>query len=119
VADQRIRAKVTPLAGTSHLLGLRCGGAQRGYYAGFDGPGRVTIFSNDFGFRPLASTDFDWVSGRDYMFAFEAIGDRVALSIDGTPVLSAADGRHERGMVACGAISAARARYASFEVEEL
>ena len=119
VADQRVAALLRPLAGESHLLLARAGGAMRGYLAGFDGTGRVSIIRRDFGVTRLASRDFPWTPDRDYRLELSAIGDRLALSIDGHLVLDASDGSQPSGMVGCGALSASRALYGPFEVEEL
>lgn len=119
VADQKVSAAVRPLAGTSHLLAVRAGGAMRGYFAGFDGAGKVSILRNDFGFTTLATADFAWEPGRDYRLCLQAAGDRLTLSVDGRILLETRDGSHKTGMVGCGTTGAARALYGWFEVEEL
>jgi ADP-ribosylglycohydrolase len=119
VGDQRITARVTPLAGGSHLLSLRCAGAMRGYFAGFDGQGKVAIWRKDFGLVRLAQADFAWERGRDYELAFEAIDDKLGFSVDGTPLIKVGDSRHRRGMVGCGSLEAARTFYGPFMIEEL
>lgn len=119
VGDQRIEAAVTPLAGASHLLALRAAGAKRGYLAGFDGAGRVSILKNDFGHAVLAAADFAWEAGRAYRMAFEARDDTLCLSVDGHRILEARDGTHRRGMVGCGSTGPARAFYSDFIIEEL
>lgn len=119
VADQRVSALVRPLAGSSHLLVARAGGAMRGYLAGFDGHGRLSIFKSDFGLSRLASAEFPWEEGHDYRLELSAIGALLALSVDGTLALEARDGTHREGMVGCAALAPARALYGPFEVEEL
>jgi hypothetical protein len=119
VTDQRVAALVCPLAGESHLLVARAAGAMRGYSAGFDGAGRASILCHNFGVTRLASTAFAWEKGRDYRFAVEAIGDRIALSVEGKAILQARDRTHATGMVGCAAEAPARALYGPFEVEEL
>ena len=119
VRDQRVSATVRPLAGDSHLLAARAGGAMRGYFAGFDGPGKVAILKNDFGFSRLAAADFAWEPGYEYRMSVVATGDRITLSVDGERVLEASDGTHASGMVGCGSTGAARTLYGGFEVEEL
>lgn len=79
VTDQRVSALVRPLAGESHLLVARAAGAMRGYAAGFDGAGRVSILREDFGTTRLASREFPWTLGRDYRLGLEAIGERIWL----------------------------------------
>jgi hypothetical protein len=119
VGDQRVSALVRPIAGSSHLLLVRAGGAMRGYWAGFDGPGKLSIFKNDFGLSLLGSTQFAWETGTDYDLSLAALGDRLILSIGGMAVLEARDGTHRMGMVGCATLGAARAFYGPFEIEEL
>jgi hypothetical protein len=119
VTDQRVTALVSPLAGESHLLVARAAGGMRGYSAGFDGAGRVSILCHDFAVKRLASAPFSWVKGRDYRVVLEAVGDRLLLSVNGTGALEARDRTHAAGMVGCAAEGAARALYGPFEVEEL
>lgn len=118
VRDQRVRATVTPLAGSSHLLGVHAKGAMRSYLAGFDGSGKLAIILRDFGLERLAVADFPWEHDRDYELRFSAIGDKLVLEVDGKTVLSCRDSRHGSGMVACGALSPSRSLYGPFEVEE-
>lgn len=119
VADQRVSALVRPLAGASHLLAVRASGATRGYFAGLDGRGRVSVIKNDSGLERLASAPFDWEAGRDYRLEVSAIGERIALAIDGKELVAASDGAHRAGMAGCGAAEAARALYGPFDIEEL
>ncbi|MFH2113716.1 MAG: ADP-ribosylglycohydrolase family protein, partial [Spirochaetota bacterium] len=119
VGDQRVSALVRPLAGTSHLLAVRAGGAMRGYFAGFDGTGQVAIIRNNFGISRLASAAFPWKAGQDHTLEFQAIAGHLSLSIDGVAVLEADDGTHKTGMVGCATVGPARALYGPFEVEEL
>lgn len=119
VGDQRVEASVTPLAGDSHLLALRAGGAKRGYFAGLDGARRVSILKNDFGFSTLASASLSWEAGREYRLSFEARGDRLCLSVDGREVVTARDSTHGAGMMGCGSTGPARSLYGDFLVEEL
>jgi hypothetical protein len=119
VGDQRVTAVVRPLAGDSHQLIVRAGGAMRGYMAGFDGPGRVSLSRQDFGVTPLATAAFPWETGRDYTLTLEAVGPRLRLSVDGVVLLEASDTRHAAGMLGCGASGPGRALYGPFEVEEL
>ena len=119
VRDQRVSAVVTPLAGDSHLLVVRARGAMRGYAAGFDGAGAVSLFCRDFGVTRLATARFAWKAGQDYRLTLEAVGQHLRLSVDGAVVLEADDARHPSGMVGCGATGPARALYGPFEVDEL
>jgi hypothetical protein len=119
VKDQRVTALVRPLAGESHMLLARAGGAMRGYAAGFDGAGQASLLRHDFGVTRLASAAFAWENGRDYRMGLEAIGDRVVLTVDGKVVLNVRDATHPAGMVGCAAGGPARALYGPFEVEEL
>lgn len=119
VQNQRISAELLPLAGGSHLLGLRCRGAASGYFAGLDQNGKAAIFKRDIGFELLASCSFDWKAGKTYKAAFSAEEDRLELFIDGNRILSCKDGRWTSGMQACGSITASRCLYGQFQIEEL
>jgi len=119
VGDQRISAQVKPLAGDSHLLIARAGGAMRGYMGGFDGKNGISIFRKDFGVTLFAHADFEWKHGVSYVLCLEAIGDRITLLVDGRAVLEACDETFSSGMVGCGSLRAARTLYGAFEIEEL
>ena len=119
VADQRVSARVKPLAGTSHLVAARCRGAATGYFAGFDGEGRVAILKHDLDFAVLASAPFAWKQGMDYLLCLEAVGDSLSLSVDGKKIVEARDSAYRTGMAGCGSAAAARALYGPFEIEEL
>ncbi len=119
VGGQSVAAPVKPLAGDSHLLIARAGGAMRGYLAGFDGEGGVSIFRNDFGVSRIAHADFPWKHGVDYGLRVEAVKDRITLFVDGSAVLEARDDTFATGMVGCGALRAARTLFGPFAVEEL
>ena len=119
VGDQRITAQVRPLAGDCHMLLVRTQGATRGYWAGLDGQDHVAIYKNDAGFTMLANAEYSWQAGRDYVMALEAIGSSICLSIDGERVLEIDDDRFDSGMLGCGTLSASRALYGPFTVEEL
>jgi ADP-ribosylglycohydrolase len=118
VADQRVKALVRPLAGDSHLLVARAGGAMRSYLGGFD-IGGVSLFKRDFGLLRLAHAAFAWEKGRDYELCLEAVGDSLSLSVDGQTLLDIRDSSFASGMVGCGSLGAARALYGPFRVEEL
>ena len=117
VGDQRVRCRVRPLAGLSHLLIARAKGAMRSYLGGFDGEG-LALFKKDFGLVRLARVPFAWEKNRDYGLCLEARGDRLLLSIDGKLLLEARDSSLASGMVGCGSLGAARALYGPFEIEE-
>ncbi len=116
--DCRVEAPVTPLSGGGHMLCLRAQGAMRGYFAGLSDAGHVAIVANDFGLTELASAPFGWRDGQTYAIAFEAIGGRIALSIDGQTVLTCRDDRFAYGMVGCVRTQAGRCVYGKLEVEE-
>ncbi len=119
VADQKISAEVTPLAGDSHMLIVRAKGAQQGYWGGFDGHGKVAIYRQDFGFLKLAEAAYDWKPDKSVRISLAAAGEILSLWIDGKKVLEAKDSSFKSGLVGCGSLRASRALYGLFSVEEL
>jgi len=116
--DLTVTAAVTPLAGTSHLVCARGQGNERGYAAGFVSADEVAILRRDFGETVLARAPFKRELGRSYSLALQAVGDRLVLSVDGTPLLEARDGTLAYGMVGLRMASAGRMQAGAIEIVE-
>lgn len=96
--DYSVTVNVNPQSGPSHLVAVRAQGAMRGYHAGFDGAGNVSLFLNDFGYTKLASAPFEWQHNQSYDVRVTAQGSSLTLSIDGQFVLQHSDDTFAYGM---------------------
>ncbi|HEX4296792.1 MAG TPA: ADP-ribosylglycohydrolase family protein, partial [Devosia sp.] len=115
--DQRVTAELTPLAGGSHLVSARVQGTARFYAGGFES-GEAVIVRQDHGATVLARTPFVAEPGRRYRLELEVLGDRLALSIDGKPLLTATDNLYRYGMAGVRMASAGRMSVARLTVED-
>jgi ADP-ribosylglycohydrolase len=116
--DVKVTAALRPLAGASQLVAARAQGTSRFYAAGFEG-GEAVILREDHGTTVLARGAFAREVGREYRVEFSVIGEELALSVDGAPLLSVTDGSFKYGMAGLRMASAGRTSVGWFEVEEL
>jgi len=114
--DQSVAIDMTPNCGEQHLLAVRAGGIQRGYFGGLDENGTVAIYINDFGIRKLSSAPFNWETGRQYRTEFSAKGDTLTLTVDGETVLTVKDKKFCSGMVGFGSLSIGRTTYKNLTI---
>jgi ADP-ribosylglycohydrolase len=117
--DVEVSGRVEPACGGSHLLSARVQGALRGYYAGFDGQGRVSILCNDSGLNRLASVPFDWEMNREYNLIFIAQGSSLKLLAEGKLLLETEDSRFVYGMVGYAKYDPGRTFFGNLRVREL
>ncbi|MDO8360230.1 MAG: ADP-ribosylglycohydrolase family protein [Devosia sp.] len=115
--DTRVTARLTPLAGTSHLVSARAQGTSRFYAAGFEA-GEAVIVRQDHGTTVLAKAPFAAELGREYRIEFAVIGDKLTLSVDGMALLSATDGAYRYGMAGVRMASAGRMSIGRLEIED-
>jgi hypothetical protein len=116
--DARIRGKITPHTGRSHLISARVQGALRGYYAGFTSEG-VSILCNNSGMRKLASCSFDWEYDREYTVELTVQGDLLTFCVDGKQLLQVHDGTHGYGMAGYAMYEMGRSGFGNMTIEEL
>jgi hypothetical protein len=119
VANQKVEATVTPLAGDSHMLLVRAKGAQQAYWGGIDDKGKLAVYRQNFGFEKLAETDFAWDHDTDIQMTLSAIGDRISVRIDDEKLLEVRDNELRSGMVGCGSLRGSRTLWGPFAIEEL
>lgn len=97
--DALIRSVIQPLEGNHHAVVFRALGTQKYYQVGFDGKGKVSLCSNNFGLERLKTVDFDWKHEASYEFEVDIHGEEVQFSINGQRVLEHRVDRYTHGMI--------------------
>lgn len=116
--DVTVSARITPLAGASHLVAARVQGTSRFYAAGFE-DGAAVIVKEDHGRTELARVPFERQLGVPVTLALTARGDELVLSVDGAEVARARDGQFAYGQAGLRMASAGRMTIARLEVAEI
>ena len=115
--DTAAAASVTVESGGSGLVLLRGQGTRRYYALGFSAPGECAVLRYENGtVIKLDAAPFAWQPGRDYALRTEAKGDTLTLSVDGTLVLEAHDGRYTYGMPGLGFTGAGTALWRNLRI---
>ena len=116
--DQSVSARVTPLAGRSHLVSVRAQGTARFYAAGLQ-DGEFVLLREDFGTEILARAPFEAAPGKELEVVLEAVGDRLSARVEGGPSVEAACGRFRYGMAGLRMAGPGRMRASRLEIREL
>ena len=115
--DTAVAASVTVETGGSGLVLLHGQGTRRYYALGFSAPDECAALRYEDGtVIKLAAVPFAWQPGREYALRAEAKGETLALSVDGTPVLEAHDGRYSYGMPGLGFTGAGTALWRNLHI---
>lgn len=117
--DYSVTVTLNPQSGDSHMVAVRAQGAMRGYHAGFDGKGQVSLYINNFGYTKLASSSYPWQLNQDYEFRMTAQGNTITLSINGEQILQHTDDTWGYGMYGVSTLGAARTYYKHFKITEI
>lgn len=90
--SQDINYTVTlcPQYGSKHFAVVRGQGIKIGYLAGFM-DGKLALVKNEFGYKTLASVDFDVKNGEAYILNVKAIGDKIIISVNSETMLEYVD----------------------------
>ena len=115
--DTAVAVSVTVESGGSGLVLLHGQGTRRYYALGFSAPGECAALRYEDGtVIKLAAVPFAWQPGREYALRAEAKGDTLTLSVDGTPMLEAHDGRYSYGMPGLGFTGAGTALWRNLHI---
>ena len=115
--DTAVAASVSVESGGSGLVLLHGQGTRRYYALGFSAPGECAALRYEDGtVIKLAAVPFAWQPGREYALRAETKGDTLTLSVDGTPVLEAHDGRYSYGMPGLGFTGAGTALWRNLHI---
>ena len=118
--DCRAETSLVPENGESHLLMIRSGGAETGYYFGLSGENRVKLYKRNHDIVELAEADFPWEIGTEYTLALEAIGGELRCFINDREVLVYTDKNPlVSGMAGAAKLEAGRTRFLTLSCREL
>ncbi|WP_322180837.1 ADP-ribosylglycohydrolase family protein [Neglectibacter caecimuris] len=115
--DYTVNAHICPMTGRNHLVMVRAQGAMRGYFAGFLGD-RLAIVKNQRTLRTLASKEYAWENGKEYLLTVKADGNKIILSVNGEALLTVEDPEapYLTGCYGLAIRSGSRCRIDRFEV---
>lgn len=116
--DYTVTSTLTPLQGDGHMLAIRAQGAKRGYHAGFDKLGFVSLYINHFGLTLLATIPFNWEFNKDYTLALTAQGTTLTVSVNHELLITYEDSTFSYGMYGCSRLSMGRTAFGNFFIEE-
>jgi len=97
--DAVIRTTFIPTKGQHHALVFRAQGTQRYYQVGFDGEGKVSLHTQNFGLHCLKTVEYGWKLGQRYVFEVVVRGDEIVFSINGENILNYTDSTWSHGML--------------------
>ncbi|MEK8127957.1 ADP-ribosylglycohydrolase family protein [Paenibacillus filicis] len=117
--DYEVELTLNPQHGDTHLVAVRAQGAQRGYHAGFDGSGQISLYLNNFGYSKLASVPYAWQFNQDYAFQVSVRGEEIILSVNGEEILRHQDATFGYGMFGLSTQGAARTYASQIRFTEL
>lgn len=80
--EQRLTAWLQPCCGTEHGIQVRVQGAMRSYAAALSADNVLVLYKNEYGYRVLAKTRFEWEEGKLYKLTLSAQGEQLTVSVD-------------------------------------
>ncbi|BFH60618.1 ADP-ribosylglycohydrolase family protein [Paenibacillus azoreducens] len=116
--DYSVAVRINPQYGSSHLVAVRAQGAMRGYHAGLDEDGEVSLYINHFGYKKLAGRKFAWELDREYDVRVTVQGSTITLAIDGEELIQHEDDTFAYGMYGVSTLGAARTYFRDIRLTE-
>lgn len=108
-----------PRFGSKHFAVVRAQGIKVGYLAGFMN-GKLALLKNNFGYKTLATADFDVENGEEYVLNVKAVGNKISVSVDSETVLEYIDENAiEHGCVGYSVLDGGRMLVKNISFEEL
>lgn len=118
--DCRAESLLVPENGDSHMIMIRSGGAESGYFFGLSGKNKVKLFKKEHHRTLLSEAAFSWEKGKEYLLEIEAIGNRLTCSIDGREILNFTDENPlTSGMAGTAKLEGGRTRFLTLSCQEL
>jgi ADP-ribosylglycohydrolase len=85
--DYRLTVGLVPLLGENHNVNVRVQGSLRSYALGLANHGRLVLYKNAAGYRPLVEAPLAWQHGQRYELYLAAEGSRLLAGVSGGPQL--------------------------------
>ncbi|MGE0074181.1 MAG: ADP-ribosylglycohydrolase family protein [Sphaerochaetaceae bacterium] len=118
--DSHVRCTLVPEYGHSHLALFRSSGAERSYYFGLHGEGKVALLKRNHTITALASAPFEWDYGKEYCLEITIEGSHIECLVDGRPVVSTDDGEVlPYGMTGVAKLAPGRTLFLDLSIDEL
>ncbi|RKX80822.1 MAG: ADP-ribosylglycohydrolase family protein [Spirochaetes bacterium] len=118
--DCHVEVLLIPEIGESHLLIVRSGGMETGYFFGLSGNNKVRLFKKDHETVLLAESDYPWKIGTEYLLSVDAVGGQLSCSINNGEVLSFTDKKPLiSGMAGLAKLDGGRTRFLSLSCREM
>ncbi len=118
--DCLVKALLVPEYGDSHLIMIRSGGMETGYFFGLSGENMVKLYKKDHDLKLLAEIEYPWEMGKEYCLSAEVRGGVMLCSINDVEVLSYTDETPLiSGMAGLAKLDGGRTRFLSLNCREL
>lgn len=118
--DCTATTRLIPENGDSHLLMVRSGGTESGYFFGLSGQNKIKLFKKDHEIELLGEADFNWDCGKEYTMTMDAVGNRIRCSINSVELFDFTDKNPlHSGMAGLAKMDGGRTRFLSLSCKEM
>ncbi len=112
--------RLIPENGESHMLMVRSGGAETGYFFGLSEKNKVQLFKKDHEIELLGEADFPWIYEKEYKLSMEAIDNNLRCLIDDKELLTYTDSSAlVSGMAGTAKLGGGRTRFLTLSCREV